>query len=36
MAGMHESLMISACLLFAAGAAIRRGATSQQEGSTLR
>jgi len=25
MAGMHESLMISACLLFAAGAAIWRG-----------
>jgi len=28
MAGMHESLMISACLLFAAGAAIWRGATT--------
>jgi hypothetical protein len=25
---MHESLMISACLLFAAGAAIWRGATT--------
>src|SRR6266481_4118857 len=28
MAGMHESLMISACLLFAAGAAIWRGAAT--------
>src|SRR6266481_5532473 len=28
MAGMHESLMISACLLLAAGAAIWRGATT--------
>jgi|SRR6202171_2472315 MFS transporter, DHA2 family, methylenomycin A resistance protein len=36
MAGMHASLMISACLLLAAGAAIWRGATSQKEGSTLR
>jgi MFS transporter, DHA2 family, methylenomycin A resistance protein len=36
MAGMHESLMISACLLLAAGAAIWCGATSQKEGSTLR
>ena len=32
MAGMHASLMISACLLLAAGAAIWRGATSQKEG----
>src|SRR6266436_2087708 len=29
MAGMHESLMISACLLLAAGAAIWRGATTE-------
>jgi DHA2 family methylenomycin A resistance protein-like MFS transporter len=29
MAGMHESLMISACLLLAAGAAIWRGATME-------
>jgi hypothetical protein len=36
MAGMHESLRLSACLLLAAGAAIWRGATSQREGSTLR